>query len=92
MTFIKSTLSVPEAGELMNVHGNTVLKLIEAGTLPAAKIGRAYVLLLADVMQHIERLITAQTSQRRMGGPLHAVSGSPHFLRKRGTSEIGVSQ
>ena len=48
MTFVKSTLSVPEAGELMNVHINTVLKLIDAGTLPAAKIGRAYVLLVVD--------------------------------------------
>jgi excisionase family DNA binding protein len=75
----------------MNVHINTVLKLIDAGTLPAAKIGRAYVLLLVDVMQYIERLISTQTSQRRMGGPLHAVSGSPHLLRKRRTSEICVT-
>jgi excisionase family DNA binding protein len=76
----------------MNVHTNTVLKLIDAGTLPAAKIGRAYVLLLADVMKYVERMVLDQTSQRRMGGPLHAVNGSPHLLRKRGATQISVTQ
>jgi len=32
----KSTLSVPEASDMLNVHPNTVFKLIEAGALPDA--------------------------------------------------------
>jgi len=60
----KSTLSVPEASDMLNVHPNTVFKLIEAGALPAAKIGRAYVLLTKDVMQYLENLIIRQTAER----------------------------
>ena len=82
MPFIKSTLSVLEAGDLMNVHANTVFKLIEAGTLPAAKIGRAYVLLQHDVMNYVEKMVVAQTSSRMMGAPNPRNSRSPHLLRK----------
>jgi excisionase family DNA binding protein len=64
-----STVNVPRAAELLCVHANTVLKLIEAGALPAAKIGRAYVLLERDVLQYAEDEIIRQTSAR-MGLPL----------------------
>jgi excisionase family DNA binding protein len=63
----KSTLTVPEAADLMNVHPNTVFKLIESGAIPAAKIGRAYVILTKDAMAYIEQLIVQQTN-RRLGG------------------------
>jgi len=82
MTFIKKTLSVPEASDLMNVHANTVFKMIDAGTLPAAKIGRAYVLLLDDVMNYIEQMVIKQTSARMMGSPIRPNGRSPHLLGK----------
>ena len=64
-----STVNVPRAAELLCVHANTVLKLIESGVLPAAKIGRAYVLLERDVLQYAENEIIRQTTAR-MGLPL----------------------
>jgi excisionase family DNA binding protein len=66
----KSTLTVPEAADLMNVHPNTVFKLIESGAIPAAKIGRAYVILTKDAMAYIEQLIVKQTNDRLGGLPL----------------------
>lgn len=63
-----NTVGICEAGKLMNVHPKTVLDLISNGTLPAGKIGRAYILLKRDVMNHIERIIVQQTAQR-MGTP-----------------------
>lgn len=65
-----STVSVPEASGILNVHPNTVFKLIDSGDLPAAKIGRSYVMLYKDVMDYIERLVIRQTSERQTGGPV----------------------
>ena len=65
-----STLDVHGAAELMKVHAKTVLGMIETGVLPAAKIGRAYVMLTKDVMQHIENQIIRQTAERMTGGPV----------------------
>lgn len=55
---------------MLNVHENTVFKLIETGTLPAAKIGRAYVLLCKDVMAYVENMVAQQTAQRMGGAPV----------------------
>lgn len=63
-----STLSVKEAAEMMKVHTCTVESLIHSCVLPAAKIGRAYVMLERDVLQYIEQQIVRQTSERmRLG-------------------------
>lgn len=55
---------------MLNVHTNTVAKLIDSGELPAAKIGRSYVLLYKDVMQFIENMIVRQTAERMGGQPV----------------------
>lgn len=55
---------------MLNVHTNTVAKLIDSGELPAAKIGRSYVLLYKDVMQYIENMIVRQTAERMGGQPV----------------------
>lgn len=65
----QNTLDIAAAGKLMNIHPQTVLDLISNGTLPAGKIGRAYILLKSDVMSHIERIIVQQTAQRMGGQP-----------------------
>ncbi len=74
-----STLSVIEAGKIMNVHPQTVLDLIGAGALPAAKVGRAYVMLTRDVLGYIERAIVQQTSER-MRKPLTKGAKRPYSL------------
>lgn len=59
-----ATLDVIGAADMMKVHPNTVLGLISGGILPAAKIGRAYVLLTQDVLDYIEQQIINQTAER----------------------------
>ena len=58
------TVDVRGAASMMNVHQQTVLDMIAAGDLPAARLGRSYVLLTRDVLAHIERAIQQQTAQR----------------------------
>lgn len=63
-----TTLSVPEAATLLKVHPKTVEGLISANAFPAAKIGRAWVMLEKDVLKYLEQEIIKQTCQR-MGLP-----------------------
>lgn len=59
-----STVDLQGAAALLQVHENTVLKLIKSGALPAAKIGRAYVLVTRFVLDYIERQVAQQTAER----------------------------
>lgn len=59
-----STLNTTEAAKALKVHENRVLKLIDDGEIPAAKIGRAWVMLERDVLQYLENQILKQTAQR----------------------------
>lgn len=59
-----STVNIHGAADLMKVHPKTVLDMIGTGELPAAKVGRAYVMLTRDVLQHIENQIIRQTAKR----------------------------
>ncbi len=83
-----STLDITEAGKLMNVHPKTVLDMIDNGTLPAGKIGRAYVLLKRDVMNHIEQIIVQQTALR-MRTPGRK---SANLVRQVRPAQVGVSK
>lgn len=58
------TLDVDQAAEMMKIHPKTVKDLIASGAIPAAKIGRAYVMLTRDVLNHIDNMISQQTAQR----------------------------
>ena len=60
-----STLSVTEAAEMMKVHTSTVESLIHSCIIPAARIGRAYVMMERDVLNYIEQQVIQQTSQRK---------------------------
>lgn len=60
-----STLNAPEAAAVLKVHLNTLMKMIHDGTLPAARIGRAYVLMEKDVVGYAEAQVVKQTSERR---------------------------
>lgn len=65
-----STVSIKEAAELMVVHPKTVLDLIAQGVLPAARIGRAFVLMKHDVVNYVEAQIVRQTAERMGGQPI----------------------
>lgn len=62
-----STVNIPRAAALLCVHPKTVEDLIHDGTLPAAKIGRAWVLMERDVLDYINQQVIAQTQKRRTG-------------------------
>lgn len=59
-----STLNTTEAAGVLKIHENRVLKLIGDGEIPAAKVGRAWVMLERDVMQYVENQILQQTAER----------------------------
>lgn len=83
-----NTLDIAAAGALMNVHPKTVLDMINNGTLPAGKIGRAYVLLKRDVMNHIEHIIVQQTALR-MRTPGRK---SANLVRQVRPAQVGVAK
>lgn len=58
------TVDVHGAADLMKVHPKTVLDLIGDGAIPAAKVGRSYVMLTKDVLSLIENAIAKQTAAR----------------------------
>ena len=64
-----STLDLRGAAALMKIHPRTVEAMARDGRLPAAKIGRAYVLMERDVLAFIERQISAQTATRGESTP-----------------------
>ena len=75
------TLNITQAADMLRVHPNTAFKLIESGALPAARIGRAYVLLHRDVLAYVEQQIVTQTAQRMGGQPIRR-GRSPQLGRK----------
>ena len=58
------TVDINGAADLMKVHPKTVLGLISTGAIPAAKVGRSYVMMTKDVLAHIEQIIVKQTAAR----------------------------
>jgi len=62
-----STVDICRASVLLGVHTNTVAKLIHAGDIPAARIGRAYIMLERDVIDYATNQIVKQTAARMRG-------------------------
>lgn len=69
----KETVDVEEASRLMEVHPETVKEYILAGVLPAAKLGRKWVMMRRDVIRHVEAQIIAQTAARTGKNPRNAI-------------------
>lgn len=63
-----TTVDIEGAAQLMNIHARTAEKMIARGILPAARIGRAYVLMERDVLAYIEAQIASQTALKREKG------------------------
>lgn len=58
------TVDTRGAADLLKVHPKTVADLISTGAIPAAKVGRSYVMLVKDVMDYLEKRILSQTATR----------------------------
>lgn len=58
------TVDVPGAAELLKIHPETVKKMIHKGELPAAQVGRAYVMMTKDVLDYIENAVIRETAAR----------------------------
>lgn len=61
---IGQTCDTAAAAVLLFTHEKTVLELIECGILPAARLGRSYVMMTRDVLAHLENMIREQTAVR----------------------------
>jgi excisionase family DNA binding protein len=66
---MSQTVNVKGAADLLKVHPKTVEDLIRSCALPAAKVGRAYVVMTKDVMDYLENQIIRQTAQRMRESP-----------------------
>lgn len=94
------TLNVKTAADMLQVHPNTVEKLIAQCQLPAARVGRAYVILTKDVLTYIENQVARQTADRMRGGqPSNAMGSamgkrgrvSPQRARQIRAPKVGIS-
>lgn len=74
------TLNIAQAAEVLKVHPKTVEDLIRDGAIPAAKIGRAWVMMTAHVMKYLENEIIQQTAARR-GTPAPRVAPASRRTR-----------
>lgn len=79
---MSDTCSVEQAAALLHVHEKTLLDLIAKGHIPAATVGRAYVMLTKDVLAYLQMLITKQTAER---------SGPKPRERKKRRASRGVA-
>lgn len=82
-----STCDIHQAADLLKIHPETVLDLIAKCVIPAAKVGRSYVMLESDVLAYLTQQITQQTAERMGGTPLPKKSRrSPQLVRQVGAS------
>ena len=65
------TVDITSAADMLRTHPRTVMDLIHSGTLPAAKVGRAWVMMTHDVLAYLDRQITQQTASRMGINPAH---------------------
>lgn len=78
-----TTLTVGETCEILHIGENAVLKLIDSGELPAARLGKAYTLTLGDVMAYLRKQIDAQTEARRARQGGNSIPAAPQRKPRR---------
>ena len=61
------TTDLRGAADILKVHPKTMLEIIQSGAVPAAKVGRSYVMLTIDVLSYLEQLLIKQTADRMRG-------------------------
>lgn len=75
------TVDINGAADLLKIHPKTVLDLIGTGELPAAKVGRAYVMLTRDILEHIQNAIYNQTAERLIASGRKCRPAQPKRIR-----------
>jgi excisionase family DNA binding protein len=84
-TFLDTpTVGLTGAAEILHVHPKTVEDLIRAGTIPAGKVGRSWVMMTRDVLAYAEKLIVAQTAERLVAARRRATKARPPSLSHAG--------
>lgn len=58
------TLDLEECAEFLKVNRTTALEMAACGALPGAKVGRAWVFLLDDLVEYLRGLVRAQQQER----------------------------
>lgn len=82
------TVNTIGAAEILCVHPKTIEDLIRDGHIPAAKVGRSWVMMTRDVLAYAEKAITEQTA-KRLGVSRKA---SPKRVRKIAPAKVTVAQ
>ncbi|MDD2989101.1 MAG: helix-turn-helix domain-containing protein [Zoogloea sp.] len=83
-----TTLDLQGAAALMKIHPVTLGRMINDGKIPAARIGRAYVLMERDVLGYVEQQIGSQTAMKR--GKTRVADAEGLAARIRRESDIAV--
>lgn len=76
------TFDLDETASYLKADTETVRELAESGEIPAAKIGRSWVFLEADVHEYLTAHVRAQTAKRRDG--IKPPTAYAPIRRKRG--------
>lgn len=58
-------IGLEELAQLLRVDYETARDLLVAGDIPAAKIGRSWVVLLEDAVAYLKEQVQSQTAKRR---------------------------
>lgn len=66
------TLDIDECAEFLKINRNTASDLAAAGVLPGAKIGRAWVFLLDDLVEFLRSKVRQQQREREADAALEA--------------------
>jgi excisionase family DNA binding protein len=89
---MKETFTREEAAEYLITELNTLDAMIEAGELPAGRIGKAYVLHLDDLRDFLRREIVRQTAERAELARKVASGAMPRSERPRVKSAGAVTR
>jgi len=60
------TFDIDECAEFLKVNRTTALELAANGDLPGAKIGRAWVFLKQDMVDHLKAVVRSQQRERQI--------------------------
>lgn len=93
----ENTLDLIEAAHFLKISEETMRRLADAGEVPAARIGHAWVFAKSDLVDYLRRQIREQTEQRRAAKeaktvvqPLKEVAPRPLARKKTARRELPV--
>jgi len=71
------TVDVDGAAYIMKIHQETVKTLIGDCVIPAAKLGKGWVMMTSDVVEHVKNEIIKQTAARMRSPKVRGQVTSP---------------